>query len=596
METNSKMGYAAFSIDESDRIYMIVTDRFYDGNPKNNGILGQEYRPGNLSFYQGGDWKGIIQKLPYIKKLGFTAIWISAPQDNELFSRSGDEAGYHGYYTRDFYQVNPHFGTAFDLAALIRASAQLHIKVILDVQLNHTADYLQYPSLTYDPPEYHPAPPFDNPDWYHNSPVIVDFSNSQEMQNFSLGGLDDLAQENPECFRALKEAYWNPDTQDGWFSYGFAGSRIDAVLEIPPKYLEEFQNYTCKPAFGEALTGSVDENAALAKTLWGMLDYPLYFQMNIVFCQDNSWEGIHWIFSQDYKYSVPNRLFTFLDNHDRARFLANAGDSFAKLRLALTFLYAARGIPVIYYGTEQNMAGDYRYSEENLNMVNRECMTGFSTETTTFLYLQHLNHIRSLYTDLFSNGQQIEQYFSSDDRVYAFSRELAQKAEAVLCIFNNSPVRQERHILLHSNSMVFFPGSYLVDLLNSNNRAEIHTSGQTPMVSVSVPAYGAMLLSREYAENYIPPVYRQTIIRIHYDTGWGNRLTIRGNAAPLNWEWGQPCDNLSCDLWQYVSERPLSDPFLFKILLNDSVWETGENHCIQEGETKDIYLSFPDTI
>ena len=77
MKTYDKMEYADFSIRESDRIYMIVTDRFYDGDPDNNGILGREYRPGNLSFYQGGDWKGMIQKLPYIKKMGFTAIWIS---------------------------------------------------------------------------------------------------------------------------------------------------------------------------------------------------------------------------------------------------------------------------------------------------------------------------------------------------------------------------------------------------------------------------------------------------------------------------------------------------------------------------------------
>lgn len=594
MKTYDKMGYADFSIRESDRIYMIVTDRFYDGDPDNNGILGREYRPGNLSFYQGGDWKGMIQKLPYIKKMGFTAIWISAPQDNELFSRSGDEAGYHGYYTRDFNQVNPHFGTACDLAALVQASAELDIKVILDVQLNHTADYLQYPSRTYDPPEYHPAPPFNNPDWYHKSPNIVDFTNPEERQNYSLGGLDDLAQENPECFRALKEAYWNPATQGGWFSYGFAGSRIDAVLEIPAKYLEEFQNYTGKPAFGEALTGSVDENAALAETLWGMLDYPLYFQMNYVFCLGHSWEGIHHIFSQDHKYPCPNRLFTFLDNHDRARFLANAGDSFAKLRLALAFIYAARGIPIVYYGTEQNMAGDYRYSEENLNRVNRESMTGFSTETTTFLYLEHLNHIREVFTDLFSNGRQIEQYFCTEDHVYAFSRELPEQAEAVLCIFNNSPVRQERVLFIKGDAKAFTPDGILADLLNSNNRVRIQSSGRYPCISISIPAYGAMLLSSKCIENYIPPVYRQTIIRIHYDAGWGNRLTIRGNCAPLHWDRGQPCDNISNNLWQYVLERPIEGPFLFKILLNDSVWENGENHCVREGEIKDIYVSFYD--
>lgn len=99
---------------------MLLTDRFFDGNPNNNGTLGEEYRPGDLHYYQGGDWAGLTQKLQYIKDLGFTAIWISAPQENEKYSRSGDEAGYHGYYTKDFNRPNSHFGTEAELKALMR--------------------------------------------------------------------------------------------------------------------------------------------------------------------------------------------------------------------------------------------------------------------------------------------------------------------------------------------------------------------------------------------------------------------------------------------------------------------------------------------
>ena len=83
-------------LNESDIIYMILTDRFYDADPTNNGTLNQEYRPGQLKYPQGGAWKGITQKLDYIKNLGVTAIWISPPSQNELLRRDGEESGYHG--------------------------------------------------------------------------------------------------------------------------------------------------------------------------------------------------------------------------------------------------------------------------------------------------------------------------------------------------------------------------------------------------------------------------------------------------------------------------------------------------------------------
>jgi len=81
-------------INEADVIYMIMTDRFYDGEPENNGKLGEEYRPGDLNFRQGGDWKGIQEKIPFLKNMGITALWISPPQENQLLNVTGTQAGY----------------------------------------------------------------------------------------------------------------------------------------------------------------------------------------------------------------------------------------------------------------------------------------------------------------------------------------------------------------------------------------------------------------------------------------------------------------------------------------------------------------------
>lgn len=591
--TVAKIGYADWQLSSDDCVYMILTDRFCDGDKDNNGSLGKEYRPGNLHFYQGGDWKGIIQKLDYIKELGFSAIWISAPQDNELFSRSGDEAGYHGYYTHDFYHTNLHFGTEKDLALLLASAKEKNIKVILDAQLNHVADYLEYPSLVYDPEEYRPAPPFDNPLWYHNTPNIIDFKNQEERENCSLGGLDDLAQENPDCWSALMDAYWCPHKNSGWFSYGFAGSRIDAVLEIPSQYLSLYEKHTGKPSFGEALTGSVDENAAIEKNIWGMLDYPLYFQMNETFCVGKTWEGIKNIFDQDYKYRNAHHLFTFLDNHDRARFLANAGDHWGKLRLALAFIYAARGIPIIYYGTEQNMAGDFKYSEANLNYYNREMMVDFCT-TSTYIYIKRLNEIRREYSDVLAEGMQVERFFSYNETVYAFSRKGLTSGTEILCIYNNSPFPQSRMIKFDKSTTYYKAGQVLYNLLDTQNKIEVEKNvlSDKLYVMLTIPANAAALYINRKCKKYSLPSFPQTIIKVHYDVGWGNQIYIRGNVSPLNWQWGQKCENISFNIWQCIIERPIDTELEFKVLINDCNWEMGKNHYIKNGNKIDIYPCF----
>lgn len=84
---------------EDDIVYMVLTDRFNDGDPSNNNQGFNEYRPGNLKFYQGGDWQGLINQFNYIRDLGVTAIWISPVSDDQDVSKDGGEAGYHGYFT-----------------------------------------------------------------------------------------------------------------------------------------------------------------------------------------------------------------------------------------------------------------------------------------------------------------------------------------------------------------------------------------------------------------------------------------------------------------------------------------------------------------
>lgn len=572
-------------LNEQDRVYMVVTDRFSDGNPANNGSLGQEYRPGDLHYYQGGDWAGLKDKLPYIKRLGFSAVWMSPPQDNALFSRSADEAGYHGYYTRDFNSTNPHFGTELELVSLMDEARVLGLKMILDAQLNHTANYLNESGSGFDPVYGKPAPPFDDPSWYHHMPqMIEDFDNIYQRHYCSLGGLSDLAQENPACWRALCEAYRSGDGLRGWISYGFSAARIDAVMEVPERFLTAFERYIRVPCFGEAYTGNVAENAAFQKQIWSVLDFPLHFRMNNVFFEGAGWEKIQEIFDQDGTYQSANRLLTFLDNHDRARFLQNAADQYDKLRMALAFLYCVRGIPIVYYGTEQALGGDWCYTDALVNDVNRQMMPGFHETTSLCSWIRRLNETRSIFPEILCSGDQRTLYLKQGDPVFAVLRTAQSKPDIMLGVFNNSPVPQYRVLQLANVQK----SGYLVNLLNTDETVHVKDG----KCQVTLPPYGALFLTNKEKTDFVPELVKQTVIQIRCNCGWGNTLSLRGDTIPLSWERGIRCDCVAPDLWQCVLERPTDGFIEFKTLVNDTVWETGENHRVTVHENIKIVPKF----
>ena len=111
-------------------------------------------------------------------------------------------------------------------------------------------------------------------------------------------------------------------------------------------------------------------------------------------------------------------------------------------------------------------------------------------------------------------------------------------------------------------------------------------------LTLFLPAYAAILLSREAAGEYIPALPEKTRIVIHCDTGFGNGLTIRGNTSPLRWDFGQRCENKNADTWVFETERPKDGELRFKVLLNDAVWERGEDHRAAVGRETHIFPSF----
>ena len=574
-------------LDESDIVYMVLTDRFYDGDPTNNGTLGVEYRPGELKYTQGGDWVGLTQKLDYIKDLGVTAIWISPVSENEKLSRDGEESGYHGYFTHDYNAADPHFGTKEDLINLVNTAHDKGLKVIIDVVPNHTADYFAAGSSTYDSDEYQPAAPFNNPDWFHHYGDIDDWNDENQVVNYDLGGLDDINTDNPEARAAIINAYktWVQDT-------GADGVRVDAARSIDKNFLREFENELGVPTFGEVFVGDVDYVSDFQNYEWGVLDFPLFFQSREVFAHDASFYNVKDILDQDYKYNDVNHLVNFIDNHDRDRFLCLADDNYQKLRLALTFMFTVRGIPDVYYGTEQECYGGGTPTEWAgiANKENREVMPGFSENGNIYKYIQRLAEIRKDNKCL-QSGTQREMWV--EDKVYAFSRRDDATGQEIIVVINNDVQNLTREIPLRAESSITV-GTTLTNLLDTSDTVSVERGTVTgKQISVTIPAKTAYVFTANSVEDYQAPEKVVTTIRVHYDTGLGNTMYLRGADYPLSWNSGKAMLNIGPDTWVYEVERyDEGETFEFKPLINDQQWSSGQNFSVVGGSTVDIYPNF----
>jgi glycosidase len=571
----------------SDVVYMLLTDRFSDGDPTNNNLGHGEYVPGNLKMYQGGDWQGVINQMPYLKALGVTAIWISPVSNNEWFSRDGTEAGYHGYFTHDFNSPNPHFGTTALLTQLVTTAHANGIKVILDVVPNHTADYLAPNATTYDSPTYQPAPPYNNTSWYHPWCDITDWNNQWQVENCELGGLDDLAQENPAVDSALKSTYTN------WFTTtGADAARVDAARSIPKTWLQSFQSAIGVQTFGEIFQGDPSYVSDYQNYEWSVLDFPLFFNARDTFAYDHSFNQIKGILDQDWRYPHPERLITFMDNHDRDRFLALADDNYRRLRLAMTFLYTVRGIPDVYYGTEQALYGGGRPTEWQgiANNFNREVMPSFSQNGVMFQWMNHLAQIRGQYPAL-QTGTQREMWI--EDSVYAYSRRIDATAQEAIVAMTNSWDPQTRTIPLRAESTIAV-GTVLTNLLNTSDTVTVAAGGVTgKQITVALGTKEAKVLVTGTPTSWSPPATTMTTIKVHYNAGYGNALWLRGDTYPFWWDLGRSMRNTGNNVWTWETERLTAGQTVqVKPLINDYTYSDGSNFTITGGTTVDLYPTF----
>eukprot|EP01015_Nassula_variabilis_P011176 TRINITY_DN1906_c0_g1_i16.p1 TRINITY_DN1906_c0_g1~~TRINITY_DN1906_c0_g1_i16.p1 ORF type:complete len:412 (+),score=80.11 TRINITY_DN1906_c0_g1_i16:75-1310(+) len=316
-------------------IYQLLTDRFAKDTPTNEGCQ-------DLRSYCGGTFQGIMKNLDYIQEMGFNAIWISPVVENV----DDNYMGYHGYHAKNFYKINPKFGTEEDLKALVDDCHKRDVWVMVDVVTNHIGPLKEH--------NYSQIFPFNKPEYYHNSCEIKQedyLYNQQIVEDCWLHDLPDLNQSHPFVREQLNQwIRWLVDT------FKFDGIRISSIPNVPKDFWVEFVQSAGVFSIGE---NSVDiENYVYdyLDSMDSVLNYPGYNQVVRSFNEQGSLLDLEQYLKR--LETVPKKEFlgSFLDNHDNKRFL-NVNPSFYLLRNAIVFTFAQYGIPIIYSGTEQGFRG-----------------------------------------------------------------------------------------------------------------------------------------------------------------------------------------------------------------------------------------------
>lgn len=415
-------------------IYQIITDRFFDGNSANNnpsqsaGLY--DATKNNWRAYWGGDLQGIQQKMAYLAGMGVTAIWISPPVDNLNTNipdgQGNPTASYHGYQGRDFKRIEEHFGnpsnTWTDFDNLVTAAHQNGIKVIVDFAPNHTTQNNagEFGAL-YDNGVFLGNYTNDPNGYYHHNPNISGggWDDRYQTQYYTLFDLADVNQEN-----ATMDAYMKASAQL-FQQHGVDGFRIDAIKHLTWGWQYTLANsiytYGNSFLFGEWFQGGTsdplyhDSYKFSNKSGISMLDFPLNTAIRNVFGSSNAaFSQIDSVIAQENSnFTWDEDLVTFIDNHDMARFLSINNNN-TRLHQAMAFILTSRGIPCVYYGTEQYLHND---TNGGTDPYNRPMMPGFSTTTTAYQLTNKLSTLRRTNTAV-PYGSMAQRWINNDVYIY----------------------------------------------------------------------------------------------------------------------------------------------------------------------------------
>ena len=457
-------------------MYLIMTDRFADGDLANDGPdhAAERLKPRG---WHGGDLRGIAGHLDYLQSLGISTVWITP-----VYANAGEPESYHGYGATDMFKVDPHFGTLADLKALGAALHARGMKLVLDMVPNHVG--AKNPWVE-DEPE---------PDWFHgtaaqhrasqgNFAPLVDPHAAWRDQRDILDGwfadsLPDMNQENPDVAAYLiQNTLW-------WVEQsGADGIRIDtfpyvgrpfwhayhaALHAAFPRLTSVGEVFNSEPRITSAFAGGVtrdDLNGEVDTGLWTPFDFPTFFALRDVLVHGKPMTELAQVLGEDSLFPHPERLVPFLGNHDTERFLSEPGATEAGMRLGFAILLTMRGMPQIYSGDEIAMTGgsDPENRHDFPGGFPGDTQDAFAAKNRTgaqarmFDWVQHLLQLRAQMPELNRGDEQVL-HADDDTLIYVRGVRLGEGCAAspgprVLVAANKAPTAKQVSFSVENTSL-----------------------------------------------------------------------------------------------------------------------------------------------
>ncbi|GGA83795.1 alpha-amylase family glycosyl hydrolase [Puia dinghuensis] len=362
----------AQGITSADFIYLLMPDRWSNGDPSNDrvpGLRDQSLNRDSIFLRHGGDFQGILNHLDYLQQLGVTALWMTPVLENDMPDRTE-----HGYAFTDHYTIEPRLGGAEGYRRLSDALHARGMKLIQDAVYNHVG---LYHWLVQDPPDTN---------WLHNWPTYTQTNYRSEtvmdpyasaadhkllVDGWFTQQMPDLNQDNPDLAAFLiQHAIWCVESfgVDGWRIDTYPYNSLPFMNRCNAALLEEYPKLTM---FGECWSPDVAQQAYFARNsfdaafksnLPGVLDFQCLFNGIAAAVGDSSAQGggvnrLTQTLGSDFLYQNPAANVIFLDNHDMTRWFSRMHEEVAAQKMGIEWLLTARGIPQLYYGTEVLMAG-----------------------------------------------------------------------------------------------------------------------------------------------------------------------------------------------------------------------------------------------
>ncbi len=500
-------------ITNSDVIYLIMPDRFSDGDGRNNSppdAPPAAFDRRNPRAYHGGDFRGIINHLSYLKELGVTALWLTPWYDNWNGVNTCDKPWcpntyYHGYHAIDYYGVEDHFGDLETLRELIDKAHALGLKVIQDQVANHVGS--RHPWVN-DPPLddwFHGTPQNHQIDKFQNSVLLSPHANPDEVRN-TLDGwfnddLPDMNQDEPEVARyEIQNALW-------WIgATGIDGIRQDTIQYMPRSFIRDLSNALHRQYPKMWMVGEVFERdpAQTAFFIGGHsgwdgidtkldsdFDFSLWNVSLDVFTGKRPVRALRDQLKYDALYPDPLKITTLTNNHDTPRFMSLDGASLNGAMMHIAFMLTVRGTPQLYYGEEIAMKGkedpdnrgDFPGGFPGDSTSAFQASTRSTEEQRVWQWTQGWIRLRRDHSAL-RTGRQIDLFY--DDDAYAFARQ--NKVETVIVVFNRASV--EKDITIPAAAIDIRDGSELIALPGSQNRATVSKGAATFVVpALTAAAY-----------------------------------------------------------------------------------------------------------